>query len=223
MNKELLLEYAAELAKTNATIETYYKQYLLREKNLFDAILQIIVDDEAKAAEDEAKAAKDEAKAAKEYEKARKEYERIRSIKQTLVESAAEQIKAETAAIRPINRDYKTYYILPPQAGGTCQKCSRALQRSETPIYVYRDSISDKPIRSTRVDILYCTTCKTIYIQPNILDTLEHTTGIANTNIRAIQVSNTGATCRWFKCQNTDIYRDGLCQYHYNEEHANSK
>lgn len=29
MNKELLLEYAAELAKTNTTIETYYKQYLL--------------------------------------------------------------------------------------------------------------------------------------------------------------------------------------------------
>ena len=74
-----------------------------------------------------------------------------------------------------------------------------------------------------RVDILYCATCKTIYIQPNILDTLEHTTGIANTNIRAIQASNAGATCRWFKCQSTDIYRDGLCQYHYNEEHANSK
>lgn len=209
MNKELLLEYAAELAKTNATIETYYKQYLLREKNLFDAILQIIVEDEAKAA--------------KEYEQARKEYERMRNIKQTLIESTTEQSKAEPAAMRPTNRDYKTFYILPPQAGGTCQKCSKALQRSETPIYVYRDSISDKPIRSMRVDILYCTTCKTIYIQPNILDTLEHTTGVANTNIRAVQAANGGTTCRWFNCQSTDIYRDGLCQYHYNEEHANSK
>nr|DAR47114.1 MAG TPA: hypothetical protein [Caudoviricetes sp.] len=209
MNKELLLEYAAELAKTNTTIETYYKQYLLREKNLFDAILQIIIEDEAKAA--------------KEYEQAKKEYERMRNIKQTLIESTTEQAKGEPVAMQPTDRDYKTIYILPPQSGATCRKCNSALHYTEIPIYVYPDNVSSDSTYTKRINVLNCIKCKAIYARPNILDALDKEVGIANTNIRAIQAANGGTTCRWFNCQSTDIYRDGLCQYHYNEEHANSK
>lgn len=105
-----------------------------------------------------------------------------------------------------------------------CPICNNLLEDTQTIYSIFYDKNHQNFKKSGKTASKSCPECKKYFILSDLADSINLQIGLEYTNLVLSEIDNAPKrNCRWFGCDSTDIYLDGLCRFHFDEERHNSK
>jgi hypothetical protein len=133
------------------------------------------------------------------------------------------KVSAETPPLFQHSAELKTIYLFILDEERSCPICKKELAAHELSYCIYFDVEHQKLKETQAIGAKKCASCKKLFLNRRDVTRIDSATGLAYTNLICKELARRKETCKFFGCQATELYRDGLCKDHYRHEYYESR